>query len=285
MASDTLRILIFGAHPDDPEWYAGGVAYRYTRRGHQVKMVSLTNGDAGHYQMFGAPLAQRRREEAAAAGACLGVEYVVLDNHDAALLPTLEVREQVIRIMREFRPDLMMTHRPWDYHADHRYTAQVVQDAVIPACHARSVAPDLPLLQPVPRMVYLWDEFTRPYPFIPDVVVDIDDVVEQKVEALHCHTSQMYEGWAYFSQAELSEDVMARRAWLREQLEPYLRIAADLYRDKLIEVYGEERGRHIRYAEAFEVCEYGKPALQFATLLTDADRRRLFPFFDASTKR
>jgi LmbE family N-acetylglucosaminyl deacetylase len=280
MANDMLRILIIGAHPDDPEWYAGGVAYMYAQQGHRVKMVSLTNGDAGHPTIYGAPLAKRRREEAAAAGAVLGVEgYVVLDNHDAALLPTLEVREQVVRIMREFKPDLVMTHRPWDYHADHRYTAQVVQDATIPAGHARSVLPDLPLLQPMPRMVFMWDEFTRPYAFIPDVVVGIDDAIEKKVDALHCHTSQMYEGMAYFAHAELLEDPAGRRAWLWQHIDPNLRAITDLYRDRLVALYGEEKGKQIKYAEAFEVCEYGKPALQLATLLSDAQRARLFPFF------
>jgi len=279
MATDALRILIIGAHPDDPEWYAGGVATMYVQQGHRVKMVSLTNGDAGHYEMYGPPLAKRRRQEAAAAGASLGVEYEVLDNHDAGLLPTLEVREQVVRIMREFKPDLMLTHRPWDYHADHRYTAQVVQDATIPASFARSVAPELPLLQPCPRMAYMWDEFTRPYAFIPDVVVGIDEAVEKKIEALHCHTSQMYEGMAHYQGAELPEDPAARRAWLWKHLDPNLLAIAELYRGRLVELYGEEKGRQIRYAEAFEVCEYGKPALQLATLLSDAERKRLFPFF------
>mgnify|MGYP000691305057 CR=1 FL=1 len=279
MRENRLRVLIIGAHPDDPEWYAGGVAYKFVQQGHRVRMVSLTNGDAGHISMYGPPLAARRREEAAAAGRSLGVEYVVLDNHDAGLLPTLEVREQVIRIMREFRPDLIMTHRPWDYHADHRYTAQAVVDAIIPASHARRVAPDLPLLQPVPRVVYMWDEFTRPYPFIPDVVVGIDDAVEKKVEALDCHTSQMVEALPHHLRAEVPADPAARRSWLRQELEPTLRQAANLYRERLIALYGEVRGRAIEYAEAFEVCEYGKSALETATLLSDDERRRLFPFF------
>ncbi len=276
---DSLKILIIGAHPDDPEWYAGGVVSMYVRQGHRVRMVSLTNGDAGHHTLYGPPLAERRRAEAAAAGAVLGAEYVVLDNHDAGLLPTLEVREQVVRIMREFRPDLIMTHRPWDYHADHRYTGQVVQDATVPAGFARRVAPDLPLLQPVPRVVFLWDEFTRPYPFVPDIVVAIDEAIEKKIEALHCHTSQMYEGIARYAHAELPEDAAGRRVWLWQKLDRNLRYAADLYRDRLIELYGEEKGRQVRYAEAFEICEYGKPALDPSTLLPDAERRRLFPFY------
>jgi LmbE family N-acetylglucosaminyl deacetylase len=280
MTEKKLKVLVVAAHPDDAEWYAGGVAKMYVQRGHQVRFVSLTNGDAGHYEQSGSRLAERRRREAAAAGERLGVEYTVLDNHDAMLMPTLEVREQVIRILRTYKPDLVMTHRPWDYHADHRYTGQIVNDATVPAGHARSVAPDLPLLQRVPRVVYMWDEFTRPYPFIPDIVVGIDDVVETKIDALDCHESQMYEAWGYYRQSQVPQNPRDRRQWLKDDLESVLSVCAELYRDRLIELYGAERGREIRYAEAFEICEYGKPALDFNTLLPDAERNRLFPFFE-----
>jgi LmbE family N-acetylglucosaminyl deacetylase len=272
MTSETLKILIFGAHPDDAEWYAGGVVALYGRQGHQVRMVSLTNGDAGHYEMSGDPLARRRRKEAAAAGACLGAETIVLHNHDGALFPTLQVRKQVIRIMREFRPDLVMTHRPWDYHPDHRAAGQVVQDAMVQVVYVPSVVPDVPALQAMPVVVYLWDEFKKPYPFIPDVVVGIDDVVERKIDALQCHVSQMVEGWSHYSQDKAPRDLAARRVWLRRQLEPHLTRCADLYRDRLTELYGEGSGARIKYAEAFEVCEYGAP-------LSDDSRKRLFPFF------
>jgi len=271
MVRDSLRILIFGAHPDDPEFGAGGVAALYSQQGHQVKMVSLTNGDTGHHEMGGAPLAWRRRKEAKAAAEVLGVEYLVLDNHNGALLPTLEYRHQVIRIIREFKPDLIMSPRPYDYHPDHRYAAQLVQDATLPVI-LPNVVSDVPPLRTMPVVVYVWDHFQKPYPFIPDVVVDIDDVVEVKVDALHCHVSQMYEFEPYFSGCEVPEDPCERRAWLRARLEPRLRSIADLYRDRLIELYGEERGKRIKYAEAFEACEYGTP-------LTDENMRRLFPFF------
>ena len=279
MSDDKLRVLVIGAHPDDPEWYAGGVIAKYARQGHSVRLVTLTNGDAGHSTLHGEELARRRRAEAAAAGACLGVEVVVLDNHDTMLFPTLEVRADVIRQMREFRPDLVMTHRPWDYHADHRYTAQAVQDAIIPACYVPSVVPELLPLQPMPRVVFMWDEFTRPYPFIADVVVGIDDAVDKKIEALGCHTSQVYDGAAAAPGSTLPADPEGRRAWLRQQEEPWLRVEADLYRERLVELYGEERGRQIRYAEAFELCEYGKSGSEITPMLSDAERRRLFPFY------
>lgn len=273
MSDQSLHILVFGAHPDDPDYSAGGVAALYAQLGHRVKLVSLTNGDAGHHEQGGAPLAWRRRQEAADAGAALGVEYITLDNHDGALLPTLENRQQVITLIREFQPDLVMTHRPNDYHPDHRYTSQLVQDAAY-MLTVPNVAAHTPHLRVMPVIVYTWDHFQKPTPFQPDVVVAIDTVVEQKVDALHCHTSQMYEWLPYNGRylEEVPAGAEQRRAWLRHRLDARLRRAADLYRPQLIEAYGAERGRQVAYAEAFEVCEYGSP-------LTAENRQKLFPFF------
>src|SRR5262249_28005121 len=170
MAERPLRLLIIGAHPDDADYHAGGTAALYRAAGHIVKMVSLTNGDAGHHLLRGPELARRRKAEAAAAGTVIGADYDVLDNPDGELLPTLENRRQVIRLIRSFRPDLVLTHRPNDYHPDHRYTSQLVQDAAymvtVPA-----VAPDTPHLAANPVIAYLPDDFQKPYPFRPSVVV------------------------------------------------------------------------------------------------------------------
>ncbi len=166
-----------------------------------------------------------------------------------------------------------MTPRPNDYHPDHRYTAQLVQDAVCVASIPNIVS-DIPYLHFTPTVVYVWDDFQKPYPFIPDVVVDIDDVVEKKVDALDCHVSQMYEFLPYIKryQEGIPDNPQERRAWLRQELEPRLKQIAELYRDKLIEFYGVDRGGQIKYAEAFEGCEYGAP-------LTEESLKRLFPFF------
>lgn len=273
MAAEPLRVLIFGAHPDDSDFTSGGVAALYQRQGHVVKMISVTNGDAGHHEMGGAPLAWRRRAEAAAAGAVLGVEYITMDIHDGALMPTLENRYQIIAEIRQFRPDLIMVHRPNDYHPDHRYTSQLVQDASYMVTVPNVVA-HIPHLPSMPVIVYTFDRFQKPLPFQPDVVVDIGEVAQLKADALHRHTSQMYEFLPYNSGrlAGVPEGEEARRAWLWEWLEPRFRGAADLHRDKLIELYGEERGRKVQFAEAFEGCEYGAP-------LTKDNLHRLFPFF------
>jgi N-acetylglucosamine malate deacetylase 1 len=262
MAEPPLRLLIIGAHPDDADYHAGGTAALYRAAGHVVKMVSLTNGDAGHQTLRGADLARRRREEARAAGAVIGAEYEVLDNHDGELLPTLENRRQVIRLIRGFRPDLVLTHRPNDYHPDHRYTSQLVQDAAymvtVPA-----VVPEAPHLPRDPVIGYLPDHFQKPYPFQPAVAVDVGGVLDQAVAMLDCHRSQFYE-WLPYNGGYLDRvpaGDAARREWLGGQARDRLRSWAD----------GPERGGRVEYAEAFEACEYGAP-------LDGAARERLFGF-------
>jgi LmbE family N-acetylglucosaminyl deacetylase len=272
MSTEQLRVLILGAHPDDPDFSAGGVAALYARQGHTVKLVSLTNGDAGHHELGGAPLAWRRRAEAAAAGAALGVEYITLDIHDGALLPTLENRNLVIALIRAFAPDLVTIHRPNDYHPDHRYASQLVQDASY-MLTVPNVVSHVPHLRAMPVIVHTWDHFQKPYPFRPDVVVAIDAVIEQKFAALHCHTSQMYEWLPYNGQYldAVPAEEAARRTWLRQRLAGRFRSIADLYREHLIATYGAAQGSQVQYVEAFEACEYGAP-------LTAENRARLFPF-------
>ena len=270
--AEPLRLLIIGAHPDDADYHAGGTAALYRAAGHVVKMVSLTNGDAGHHLVAGPELARRRRAEAAASGAVIGATYDVLDNHDGRLLPTVENRWQVIALIRAFRPDLVLTHRPNDYHPDHRYTSQLVQDA----CYLLTVPPVVPEVPHLPRdpvVAYLPDDFQKPYPFQPDVLVDVAPVLEELVAMLDCHVSQFYE-WLPYNMgrsAEVPVGPAERRAWLADQTRARLGRRADRYRDRLVQVYGPERGRAIEYVEAFEGCEYGAP-------LDEAARRRLFPF-------
>jgi LmbE family N-acetylglucosaminyl deacetylase len=272
MADRPLRVLIIGAHPDDADYSAGGTAALYRAAGHAVRMVSLTNGDAGHHAAPGPALARRRRAEAAAAAAVIGAEYVVLDHHDGELTASLENRHEVIRLIRSYSPDLVLTHRPNDYHPDHRYTSLLVQDAAymitVPA-----VVPAVRHLDRNPVIAYLPDAFEKPYPFSPTVAVDVGPVVDRVVDMLHCHTSQFYE-WLPFNSGAL-EQVPAtdgeRRAWLAGQVHARLRRQADRFRSLLVEAYGPERGAAVEYAEGFEPCEYGAP-------LDAAARGRLFPF-------
>ena len=273
MSTELLNILVFGAHPDDCDIKAGGVAALYVQQGHRVKFVSVTNGDAGHHEMGGGPLAQRRYTEAQAAAEVVGIEYELLDNHDGELMPTLENRYKIIRTIREFQPDLIMTHRPNDYHPDHRYTSTLVQDAayMVTVPNICALTPDL---RKNPVIAYLSDGFMKPYPFTPDVAVGIDAVIEQKIDMLHCHVSQFYE-WLPYNGGTLESvptRASTRREWLAERLMNRFRDTAEKYRDLLISLYGEESGAQIQYAEAFEGCEYGSP-------LTSENIPTLFPFF------
>jgi LmbE family N-acetylglucosaminyl deacetylase len=273
LAADApLRVIVFGAHPDDCDLDAGGTAMLWTAKGADVKFVSLTNGDAGHQSEGGGALAKRRRLEAQEAGRRFGIaEYEVLDNHDGELEPTLAVRLEVIRRIRRWNADLVIAPRPNDYHPDHRNTGLVVQDTaymvVVP-----NVAPDTPPLRKNPVYMYTQDHFQRPNPFRPDVAVDIDSVIDRKIRALDAHVSQFYE-WLPWVDGKLDtvpKDPAARLAWLQQYRD--FRPIDDAVKAALRKWYGP-KGDSVKNAEAFEVCEYGSRP-------TDADLRRLFPFFD-----
>jgi len=258
MAESKLRILCIGAHPDDCEVAMGGTAALWAAAGHAVRFVSATNGETGHHVQGGAQLAQRRIAEAAAAARVLGVESQVLPIPNGGIEPTLVYRRMFIRLIRQFAPDLVITHRPNDYHPDHRYTSQLVQDSAYLVMVPNN-CPEVPPLRYNPVMAYCRDEFRKPTPFAPNVAVSIDAAVERKYDALHRHASQMYE-WIPWTQGRLDEVPTGdaeRRKWMGEQRSPADRKIADRFRDTLVARYGEANGRAVQYAEAFEGCEYG----------------------------
>lgn len=268
-----LRILLTGAHPDDVDLLAGGLAALYARAGHHVKAVSITNGATGHHEMGGVPLARRRRAEAAAAGRVLGIDYEVLDFPDGALQPDLPARDALVRLIRAYQPDLVLTNRPYDYHPDHRSASQLITDAICMAT-VPNVVSDVPYLVFTPALFFSWDDFHRPCPFRPDIVIGIDPVIEQKADAIACHESQVFEFLPYIKHiaASVPADAAARRAWLLADIQRQAAQLAERYRERLQTLYGKAAGQALRYAEAFELSEYGAP-------LTDALRQRLFPFF------
>ncbi len=275
MAESKLKILVIGAHPDDADIRCGGLALKYIAQGNEVKFLSTTNGDTGHHEIGGIELARRRYGEAQAAARVAGLaEYEVLDLHNGELEPSVTNRKMIIRIIREYDPDLIVTHRPNDYHPDHRYTSQLVQDASYIVTVPNMVALT-DILPRTPKICYMHDWFRKPIPFQPDVVVGIDEVIEKKVEMMHCHESQFYE-WLPFNQGiadQVPVDPEQRKEWLVSWRLPYFEKVANEYRQVLIELYGEQKGRAVRYAEAFEGCEYG------AGFVKD-DIPELFPFFE-----
>ena len=272
-----LRIVVFGAHPDDAEFKAGGTAAKWAKLGHHVKLCSVTNGDIGHWQIAGGQLAQRRAAESAAVAKILGVASQVLDIHDGELLPTLENRRLITKIIREWKADIVISHRPWDYHPDHRYVGILVQDAAFMVT-VPFFCPDTPYLKKNPVFLYSSDGFQKPYPFRPDMTVAVDETFDLKVEALHELESQVYEGGAsgneeFVRTIPLANDVAGRKAWLKQLWHDRHSHEADRFRNSLVELYGEERGKAVKYAEAFELCEYGRKP-------TSSELKQLFPFFE-----
>ena len=278
MTEANLRVLILGAHPDDAEFHSGGLISHYRDGDHVVKIVSVTNGAAGHHQHSAEELAAIRQQEAAAVSELVGVEYDVWEYPDGSLEPTLEVRQRVIREIRTFQPDLILTHRPNDYHPDHRAVGQLVQDAsylvTVPL-----VATETPALRKDPIVAYMPDLFTKPYPLTPDVVLDTTPYFDRIVAMLACHRSQVYE-WLPYNvglMAELPTEESERAAWLGKWFAQRAQTVADRFRDRLIKVYGTERGDNIEFAEAYEISEY-------AGELNEQTRRLLFPFMYSSSE-
>ena len=263
--SNPLRLLVIGAHPDDCELKAGGLAALYREAGHQVKYVSVTNGDAGHQRLSPTELATVRRAEADAVASLMGIEYDVLGNRDGQLQPTLEARFELIGLIRRYQPDLILTHRPNDYHPDHRATSTLVCDAaymvIVP-----HIVPEVPALRVNPVIAYLSDHFQRPRPFHPTVVVDVEPVLERIIDQMECHRSQFFE-WLPYTRCEentFPRDAAAQRAYAKEFYEQFNGPLADRYRELIVDTYGKKRGKKIRWIEAFEP-------------LTEEARVRLFP--------
>lgn len=267
-----IKVIVFGAHPDDCELGAGGLAALYVSQGHQVKFVSLTNGDKGHQDIGGSPLARRRHSEAMEAGKRLGVTYEVLDNPDGELLPTLTNRMEVIRLIREWKADIVISHRPNDYHPDHRNAALLLQDAaflvIVP-----NILPGVRPLKKNPVFLYTRDRFQRPNPHRPDIAVDITAVYDKKTEAADAHVSQFYEWlpWTSNTLAKVPKEPAARKKWLSDNLKSRAATTLEILKS-LEKWYGPGKQAKDALVETFEVCEYGSQP-------SEADIRKLFPMF------
>ncbi len=265
---EKLNIVIIGAHPDDADGTCGGTALKFARLGHHVLFVSLTNGDAGHYNKGGGALAKIRMAEAAESGRRFGVTYKVLDNHDGELMPDLDRRLEVIRIIREWKADIVIGPRPYDYHPDHRNTAILLQDAAYMVM-VPNIAPDTPPLRENPVFLYTQDRFQKPYPFIPDIAVDISDVYRDKIYGIAAHTSQYFE-WLPWVDGKLDEVPSGEKERLDWLAKTRRHPVTQAVRESLVKWYGKEKADKVTDAEAFEICEYGRRP-------DEAEIRRLFP--------
>lgn len=268
LSAMAVNIVVIGAHPDDCDIKAGGTAILFAEMGHNVMFISVTNGDAGHHEMGGGALAKRRMAEAEEAGRRLGVKYVVLDHHDGELMPALHIRLEIIRLIRQWNSDIVISHRPNDYHPDHRNASILVQDAaymvIVP-----NVAPDTPPLKKNPVFLYMEDRFQRPNPFRHDIAIDITRVLDLKYYGMAAHESQFFEWlpWTGGRLAQVPSGSDERLQWLKNIRRSEISSAA---RECLAKWYGATKATAAVAAESFEICEYGRRP-------SDDEIRELFP--------
>lgn len=282
-----MKILMIGAHQDDNEFRCGGLAKKYIDAGHDVRFLSVCDGRGGHHIMSPEETVIRRAKESAAVADLLGITYDVWEIHDCNLVADLPTRKRMIRYIRNYAPDLIITHRTNDYHPDHRATALLVQDAsyLLTVPHE---CPDAPAMQIMPVIIFNEDRFRSPE-FRGDIVIDMDDVIDVKLKIADLNESQVYEWLAYnHGEEPVPTDKEERFEWLKG-----MNITADTtdeeimaasrgyavrfakpavrFRKELIEKYGEERGSKIKYAEAYEISEYG-------TQPSEEMMKTMFPF-------
>ena len=255
-----LRVLIIGAHPDDPDLTAGGLALKYVKSGATVKMVSVSNGDKGHMAMAPEALAARRFRETQRSKEILGVAaYEVLGHSDCEIEVNLEMRKEMTRIIRAFGPHLIFTHRPCDYHADHRAVGTLVMDSAY-LLGVPLWCPEAPVSPVAPAIYFLRDEFTQPAEFRADVAIDVGDEMDRLLTALCSHESQFFE-WLVFDM-KIAEPVPTDLAGRKAFVEKYWIVQrkvrdARRFRPRLELFYGRRRAEQITHAEGYELSEYG----------------------------
>ena len=266
-----LRVIAFGAHPDDAELKVAGTASLWAARGAKVKLVAMTNGDVGHFEQAGGPLAKRRKAEVQECARLFGAESDVLDIHDGELVPTMENRRTVARLIRNWQADIVLGHRPNDYNPDHRYTGVLLDDAAVVVV-APFFVPDTPPTRRNPVFMYYQDDFKRPYPFQADIVVSIDAVAEKKWACITAMPSQFgdADSWQGRTRPDVPAGNQARPAYLLNLVKLRNEAVANQYRAQLVALYGEQRGRAVKYAEAFELGQYGRQP-------TAEELKKMFP--------
>jgi N-acetylglucosamine malate deacetylase 1 len=258
-----VKVLVLGAHPDDAEFFAGGLLAMLKLSGATLKLVSVTNGQSGHQSIPQSELIVRRRSEAAAAGRVISSEYATWDFIDGSLQPTIDLRLAIIREIRTFGPDLVLTHRPFDYHPDHRAVGQAVVDASY-MVRVPKIAPECPPPEREPIVAYMVDLFTRPCPFRADVIMDVSRYRPTVLDMLDCHRSQFYEWLPWIegcldgvpTSNDCAPDRLKRLEWLsgwyREKTAP-----------RTARFWTNEYGATPDLIEAYEFSEYaGRPTRQ-----------------------
>ena len=241
-----MKILMIGAHQDDNEFRCGGLAYKYAQMGYDVRFLSMCNGNGGHHIMTPKETSERRYKESQAVAKFLGITYDVWDIDDCTLMADLETRRKLIRYIRNYKPDMIIAHRPNDYHADHRACGLLVQDAsyILTVPHE---CPDAPALRDMPVIIYTEDAFDNP-PFRADVVIDTDAELDIKLKIADLNVSQVYEWLPYTKHLEVPEGAEERFEFLKG-----MEITDETTDEEILQV---KHGYAVRFA---------KPAARFRT--------------------
>jgi len=253
--SDSIRLMVIGAHPDDCEITAAGLALTVLKnKNNVVKFMSVSNGCRGHMTLNIKELDAIRAKEAKASGEIGGYEYEVLDINDCEVTADLKTRELITEKIREFAPNVIVTHRPNDYHPDHRNTSLLIQDSAYLLAVPHFV-PNAPALKKMPVIMYMSDTFKKPYEFEPDIILDVEEFTDKKARMMTCHKSQFFEWlpWIDGYENEVPTEYEDRVEFIKKKWLSNDKRVAEKYSDLAMKFYG----RPLKSAEAFEISEYG----------------------------
>lgn len=255
-----FHVLYLGAHPDDCDYDYGAAVAKLVRAGAKVTVATFCNGCKGHVEMEPAALAARRLKEAQSAARVLGLErYIVNECPDCELEPSRAWRERMGRLIRDVAPDMVLTHRPVDYHADHRAVGQVSQDLAY-FLGVPHWCPDTPVPEKLPFFMYTVDLFTLPRKMRPDLVVSCEDALDVAARGLGCHASQLFE-WMP-PECDVDPDTLktpeARSAYALKYVRDYYLVFTGRYPDLVEKLFGR---RDVPVTIA-ELSEYSREPAQ-----------------------
>lgn len=270
--SNILNVIVIAAHPDEPEIYAGAISAAYAERGHRVKFLTLTDGCCGHYEMSGQQLVDRRKQEAQEAARRLGVlEYVVLPIPDGELMPSIEIRKEVIRQIRGWEADIVITfHADGPGHADNRSVGKIVRDTADFVANVPNAVPEVPSLGKSPIFLLMPDYAARAS-YKPDIVIDAGDVIEKKLLACDAHASQFYEfaPWQGGFLNAVPNTWEEKRNFILKCWNRFLSVSEEML-PSLSKHYGQDNAASVKYAEPFEIANYSRRP-------DEAEMKDLFP--------
>lgn len=272
MENREKRVIVICAHPDDAELTSGGICILLSRMGYKIKYISLTNGNKGHHEGTKNEITIRGYGETEEVKKRMGCEYEILNIEDVKLESTLKNRIEVIRLIREWKADIVITHPPYDYYPDHRHTFLLVQDTAF-LVNVPKILSEVPAVEQSPLFLYTRGRYVNPLELQPDIVVDITSVIRKKAYVIDAHVSQIYEWlfWINHSNDIIPETEEGKIDYILNQY--VLRRGEVRENDKSVvkKWYGSQ-AEEVKTIEAFEICEFGRT-------VNNQDIRALFPMF------